>query len=551
MPDVSHDPSTSLTRVARLGALLESAQLLHASLDLDTLLAHLVRTVMGRHLVARAVVAIGDGETARVAALRGLRSLAVGDPFDASVAESVGLTRVLPIGTPPVGLLGLGPAGRSVDADEEAFLLGLLGIAASGIANARAHEETRRLNTDLDRKNQELASLVELVRALARTTDPDEVARVLGLTLAGQWALSRYAVLAARPGQPPVARQKGMTLPPCDRYLEALARLPDACTPEEIEDTALRDLLADQRVALLFPLRVGGQTVGLAALGPRPSGLGYGPHDREIGAGMAAQAVVALENCWNFRETLEKQQMEKELALAAGIQRGLLPAALPHVEGLDVAGASRPARVVGGDYYDALLVERANAPYLLCVADVAGKGIAASLLMSGMHATLRALIGHDLSLAALAAQTNELLFAATPGNKYVTAVLLQVDASSGQCRYVSAGHNDLLVVRPGGDVEWCPATGLAFGMFPGAAYGEGELTLAAGDISVLYSDGVTEAQRTDGAEFGATRLVDAVHSAASQPAEAIVAHVLREIDRFTRGVPQYDDITIVVVKRTA
>jgi sigma-B regulation protein RsbU (phosphoserine phosphatase) len=550
MPEVSHDPSTSLTRGARLGALLESAQLLHASLDLDVLLAHLVRTVMGRLLVTRAVVAIGDGDAARVAAVRGLRHLAVGDAFDTQAAERLGLTRVLPIGSPPVGLLGLGPYGRSIDADEEGFLLGLLGIAASGIANARAHDEARRLNFDLDRKNQELASLVELGRAVARTTDPDEVARVLGLTLAGQWAVSRYAVLATRPGQQPIMRQKGMTLPPANRYLEALAPLPDACTLDEIEDAALRDLLTAQHVALLFPLRIGGQTVGLAALGPRPGGQGYGPKDRDVGAGMAAQAVVALENCWNFREILEKQRIEKELALAASIQRTLFPAELPHLDGLDIAAASRPARTVGGDYYDGLLVQGSGTPCLLCVADVAGKGVAASLLMSNMQATLRALIGYDLSLDALAARTNDLLFAATPGNKYVTAVLLLADAVTGRCQYVSAGHNAMLVLRDADGAEWFPATGLALGMFPGAAYEAGAFTLQPGDVCVLYSDGVTEAQRAaDGDEFGTARLLDAVRAVASTRAEAIVAHVLHELDRFTHGEPQYDDITIVVARK--
>lgn len=143
--------------------------------------------------------------------------------------------------------------------------------------------------------------------------------------------------------------------------------------------------------------------------------------------------------------------IEQEIALAADIQKGLFPAELPSVPGYEIAARNRPARLCGGDYYDAIPVEDGDdsdgSTLLLCVADVAGKGLDASLLMSNMQATLHALSGHTRRLAELAAQINKRLYAASPPNKFVTAILLLVKPPTGEGRYVNAGHNSCLLMR--------------------------------------------------------------------------------------------------------
>ncbi|MGI8671696.1 MAG: hypothetical protein ACR2LU_03715, partial [Luteitalea sp.] len=175
--------------VSRLESLLESARLLHASLDLDHLLKHLLRTVMGRLLVTRAVIAIDGDEGPCVAMARGVPDALPGTPFDSARAHQLGLVEQMPIGTgPSVGLLAIGaPARGGIDLEEREFLAALLGIAATGISNARAHTRAMRFTRDLDRKIQELRTLMELGRAFSRTSELDDVARILGLTLAGQW----------------------------------------------------------------------------------------------------------------------------------------------------------------------------------------------------------------------------------------------------------------------------------------------------------------------------------------------------------------------------
>src|SRR5262249_53448062 len=130
------------------------------------------------------------------------------------------------------------------------------------------------------------------------------------------------------------------------------------------------------------------------------------------------QAIVSLENSWYFREAIERKKIEQELKLAATIQENLFPAQMPDLERYELAARNRPARQCGGDYYDALPVGLAGSdrPYLVCVADVSGKGLPASLLMSNIQATLRALLGRTTSLVELAWDTNELLYATTPSS---------------------------------------------------------------------------------------------------------------------------------------
>ncbi|MCI0665831.1 MAG: hypothetical protein L0220_32640, partial [Acidobacteria bacterium] len=188
---------------SRLEALLESAQLLHSSLNLNDLLRHLLRSVMGRLLVSKGLIAVSEGGAMRIALVRGLPNLAAGDLFDETTARTSGINLILTIGeeTNPVGLLAIvRPLKKEIEDEEIGFLRALLGIAASGIANARAHTESNQLNQALDQKVQELRTLLDLVRGLTSTLEPDEVAQLLMLTLAGRWAVRRYALVAWKKG---------------------------------------------------------------------------------------------------------------------------------------------------------------------------------------------------------------------------------------------------------------------------------------------------------------------------------------------------------------
>ncbi|MBO0719730.1 MAG: PP2C family protein-serine/threonine phosphatase [Blastocatellia bacterium] len=572
--------SLSTLSESRLEALLESAQLLHSSLDLDGLLRHLLRSVMGRLLASKGLIAVVKDGVMRIELVRGLPKLAAGDVFAEESVRAQGIDTILPIGAEhdPVGLLAINRPQKKEIGDEECeFIRALLGIAASGIANARAHAEANELNKTLDQKVQELRTLLDLVRGLTSTLEPDEVAQLLMLTLAGRWAVRRCMLVAWKDGHPTVTRRKGMEIDLShETYRALLSGLPDAMKVEELPECDLRTRLMAEQAELIFQINAGDETTGgIVVLGPRPGRLSYNESDLEFGMGLVAQAAVAFENSWYFREAIDRKKVEQELALAATIQQNLFPASLPLVPNYDMAARNRPARICGGDYYDALASPesgvrspesatdiRLRTPdfglrtLLICVADVSGKGLPASLLMSNMQATLRALLGRIPSLTELATHTNALLYATTPSNKYVTAILLELDPATGKGRYVNAGHTDCLLLRSDGEAEWLKSTGTPLGLMAPdmielmQPYEERSFDLRPGDLVSLFSDGVTEAQNEDGDEYGEARLADLLRPIAGHPAEVIVSKVYEEIDRFAGSAPQYDDITLFIIRRT-
>ncbi|HEX8141292.1 MAG TPA: SpoIIE family protein phosphatase [Pyrinomonadaceae bacterium] len=257
----------------------------------------------------------------------------------------------------------------------------------------------------------------------------------------------------------------------------------------------------------------------------------------------------------NEQERARLALVEQELALAANIQQALFPEKIPHIEGFDIAAFNRPARVCGGDYYDILAINEPdvgtsrNSTYLLCVADVAGKGLPAALLMSNMQATLRALAGGAASLRELAARTNDLLHATSPANKFVTAILVEINPATSTASYVNAGHNECFVLRRGqGTMEALKSTGLPLGMFAGMSYEENSFQLEAGDLLALFSDGVPEAQSKNEQEWGEANLHEYLARAKDGSAQSIINQIICEIDRFADGVAQHDDITLLILK---
>lgn len=538
----------------RLEALLESAQLLYGSLELDTLLRHLLRTVMGRFLVSKALIAVADeGGTLRLALVRGLSELKAGEPFDEARCRAAGVQRCCNIGGPDdlAGVLGLGPVMRDMDSSDEEFLKALLGIAASGVRNAAAHARTKKLNRDLAQKVQDLRTLLELVQGLTATLEAERVAHLLALTLTGRWAVGRYAVAAWKDGHEPVVQQRGIQLPDLDLLRQEIQPVERAVTLEKLPKSALRKALEDRQGAALIPLRSGDNVLGCVALGRRPGGQKYGDADLEFASGLAAQAVVAFENSWHFRETLEKKKIEQELGVAAAIQKDLFPAAIPAISGLDLAARSLAARQVGGDYFDVLPVGAGShdSPHLLCVADVSGKGIPAALLMSSIQATLRALLAEELSVVKLVYKTSQLLYATTPSNKYATAIIAVVDPRSGELRFVNAGHNDGILLRVDGSVMRLKSTGPPLGLLPQLPFQEETVRLQNGDLLALYSDGVVEAQNSAEQEFEEARLLHSLSEARHNRAEEIVERIFQDVTQFAGSAPQYDDITVMLAKR--
>ena len=302
------------------------------------------------------------------------------------------------------------------------------------------------------------------------------------------------------------------------------------------------------RSMLAVPLQTEGRVIGLIYLDSPFFVREFKDEDLNLLTVMANIAAVRIEHARLVEVEQAERMMAKDLQQACDIQRGLLPEKAPEIPGLDLAGYNLPCRGVGGDYYD--FVECADGRVALLVADVAGKGMPAALLMSNLQARAQILFDNPTGLAQLVGRLNRVLKAKVPGNRFITFFVGIVDPETGEMTYVNAGHNPPLVLHRGGSVERLEATGMILGILPNVEYGEKTCQIGEGDVVVLFSDGITEASRPDtDDEFGEERLAGILAEMADKPAKDIIDGIQQRLLAFTAGAPFADDLTLVVARR--
>ena len=297
---------------------------------------------------------------------------------------------------------------------------------------------------------------------------------------------------------------------------------------------------------MAVPLRTKRELLGILLLGGRTNGADYGAAEKRLLRTSADLFGLMLENTRLTDRIVEEEKLRRDVALAAEVQKRLLPDRPPDARAATLAAVSVPARIVGGDYYD--FVELGGQRIGLALADVSGKGVAAALIMSVVHAALRMISADgDVPLPQLASRMNGFLHRCTQANRYATFFYAQLDERSRQLRYVNAGHNPPYLVR-GSEVQELSAGGSVIGLFPDMQYEEGAAELQPGDLLVMFTDGVTEAMDTAGEEFGEERLQTLIRTLAPLPVPQISSQLLDALRAWTKGAPQHDDFTFVLMK---
>ena len=262
---------------------------------------------------------------------------------------------------------------------------------------------------------------------------------------------------------------------------------------------------------------------------------------------MANVAAIRIENA-RLAEVEEAERiMQRDLTQAGEIQRHVLPDEAPRVPGADLAGFNAACRTVGGDYYD--FFPYAGSRVGLALGDVSGKGMPASLMMMALHARVQVLAEDPGDLASLMTRLNKATCAKCPANRFITFFFSVLDTETGELAFANAGHNPPIVVRAAGELQMLEGGGPVLGILPAAPYTEQCAHLDRGDLLVLYSDGVTDANNANFDEFGEDRFIEVLKRHRHQPAADIVAAVTNALAEFAAGAPQGDDITLVVAKR--
>lgn len=311
---------------------------------------------------------------------------------------------------------------------------------------------------------------------------------------------------------------------------------------------AWRQSVVSEEVAAI-PLETENRTLGVLVAAHKESRAGgteaFAANDIRLLELFAVQVTVAMEYVRLTQVSLERERLRNELETAAVIQSHLYPQSFPEVAGYRLVAEATPSRHVAGDTYDAFTDGDA---LVVAVTDVSGKGVGAGMIASGVHAAVRLLAVGRPSLADLATRVNAYLSGATADNRFATFAMIRIEPDGGLVA-VNAGHCPVLLRRVDGSIDEIHSSGFPLGMMPVASYRVHESRLEPGELLLLYTDGLTEAEDPDEEEFGVERVSEVVASLERPSAENACCELLGAVKRHTCGEPLHDDATLVVVER--
>jgi phosphoserine phosphatase RsbU/P len=300
------------------------------------------------------------------------------------------------------------------------------------------------------------------------------------------------------------------------------------------------------RSLLCHPIRNNSdQIVGVLQLLNKKGGP-FTDGDQGFLQAISLHVALALENARMHRAMIVQERLERDLALARSIQASLLPETPPQLSEFEISVYHRPTQMVGGDYYDFLMLDQDT--LLTVVADVEGKGVASALMMSNLQAMLHTLVGHLHSLERLVEAINNLMASEGRQRKFMSMFVAMLDRRHRGLHYINAGHVPPAVVRANGTVESLREGGMVIGVMPGQTYDRGFVRLEEGDVFIACTDGITEAMDRVGEEYGLERLEQAVTKYRHQKAAEIIKSVLVEVDDFSRGGTHEDDRVMLILK---
>ncbi|MDP1677154.1 MAG: PP2C family protein-serine/threonine phosphatase [Bacteroidota bacterium] len=560
-------PSHTSRSESELVALFEFSQVVNSSLDLSFILDTMLLTLMGKLLTTKGVVLLrkehktfftanGKGipkslldkeiELVRV----GKKTIHVDKEFS-EILSSHGINILFPIISQDqvIGYFGAAEhPQRKISKEQNIFAETLISLSATAIEKGLSFSEVKKVNRSLDEKIQQLKTLFELAKEFGGILNPEIVVKLFSLTLMGQVGTSRYAI-CLKEGKSHYSKISGEYLESDKQTMFRLVSIPMLVSEisEKKKYKTLYEHLVKEKIAALIPLQMQNEVKGVLCLGDKLRGGGYTESDLEFIFSLSNLAFVSLENARLFNEELEKKKMESELMIAREIQQGLLPQILPIINGFEIAAENISSKQVGGDYYD--VIPSDNGKFIITIADVSGKGTPASLLMANVQATVHALVPFQLALSVATARINDLIFRNTSSDKFITFFWGSLDPQTKNFQYVNAGHNPPFVLRRDGTIERLSDGGLILGVMKTIMpYQEGSVQLNSGDSVVLFTDGVSEAMDTNGVDYTEERLETFVKGLNGTPASTMLSEIKNEIQRYSSGAAQSDDITLIVFK---
>ncbi len=542
-----------------LSALVDFSNLINSSFDLDFILNNLLLTFFGKFHTTRGIIALYDeNKILKIRSVKGISRVDAQDfpevkkdKFDELnfFREEYRFTFMQKIyfqsESKGVLLLGERLTKKNYNEEDEQFIQTILNIGATAIENSIFVDQMKQMNKELDSKVNRLSSLFDLSKEFSGILEVDMVAKLLVYSIIGQLLVTKFAVVTCDEGTINILDSRI----PHDELSAAFTN----CAIQNISAPVLKNEIEKRfeklfrlGIELLIPMQIKGETKGVILLGSRKVNINYAEADIEFISSVGSLAMISIENARLFKETIEKQRMEKDLELARNIQRSLLPGKFPKMKNFEIAAYSKSARQVGGDYYD--LIKISKDELLFAVGDVSGKGVQAALLMANLQAFLKSIAKQNFLLNEATNLINDLVSENTTLGNFITffwAIVNDVDLS---LTYVNCGHNPPLLLRSG-ELKKLSVGGMLLGVMPTMTpYKSETLQMEKNDILLLYTDGISEAMDVEENEYGEEKLESLLIKSKELSSQQVLDAILESVQEHCEGAEQSDDITCMVIK---
>ena len=404
----------------------------------------------------------------------------------------------------------------------------------------------------IDRKTQELTSLMDLNKLITRVLDFDELVNTITemtkdvCNCQSAWLVTNFNDTLE------INSVNNINKEDAEKISVNLFNS-DLVNPKELTELNTLEKYDFFRSSkfqsvIIAPLNIHGKNIGYLFTAKQMS-MGFDEEDKKAISAFADFAAVAIENSKLIEQSIEKERMEKELDLAREIQQKILPKGKPDIPNVDVSASFIPAFEVGGDYYDFFRLDDEH--YGFVIADVSGKGIQSAFIMSEVKGIFESLSKIDFSPAEILIRANEILKKSLDRKSFVTATFGILNTKNGKFKFSRAGHAPVLHKRKDTLQSYVPR-GIGLGISPSKEFArtleEMEVQLGNGDLIILFTDGINEAMNSANEEFGYDRLEAIVKNSGELSPDALSRKIIKELSVFSKENPQHDDITLVIFK---
>ncbi len=545
-----------------LTALVDFSRIINSSIDLDFILNNVLLTCLGKFLATRGLIALKENNKIVLKSSKGLTDDLIREFPDLEITPgcidnpklisfmqfaNLKVAEKISASEDCIGLVCLGEKLNKSDytEDDVEFLGTILNISATAVQNSMVINELQKVNRELDSRVQRLSSLFELSKEFGSFAESYRVVKLLVFSILGQFLIQKYAVILLENDEADILDSKFDN--------EILLSSIKKSEFQKITDSIKKDVLKEEHpelfelgIELIVPMQLQSKTCGLILLGSRAGKRDFQNSDIEYIFSIGNLAIISLENNRLFLEALEKQKMEEDLLIARDIQRNLLPSNLPEYDKYDIAALNVSSKQVGGDYYDVIPID--DEKFYIAIADVAGKGVPASLMMANIQAFLQVICRQNLRIDKATEMINDLVTANSSEGRFITFFWGYINTKKNTLTYVNAGHNPPYIIR-GDQIIKLTQGGIIFGVMKTVVpYIFEEVELMKDDVIILYTDGVSEALNLEFEEYSEEKLERTAKDLVNKSAKEILNGIKEDVQIFTQGNQQSDDITMIVIK---